>query len=133
MRRLICPFKSVNQSREVGGIYGHRSLETKVILTVLQVQDCCNPSAKMLHKIINLTVRDVRFPTSLEQHGSDAMVRSNVSTRDAADSCVMNCSGSLHIAAHRPGLFGRICGDRHGLRSEGLRPHIHSGKRHGYR
>ncbi len=27
-------------------------------------------------KIINLTVRDVRFPTSLEQHGSDAMVRS---------------------------------------------------------
>ncbi|CAK6970227.1 mitochondrial enolase superfamily member 1 [Scomber scombrus] len=27
----------------------------------------------MLHKIINLTVRDVRFPTSLEQHGSDAM------------------------------------------------------------
>lgn len=24
-------------------------------------------------KIINLTVRDVRFPTSLEQHGSDAM------------------------------------------------------------
>uniref|UniRef100_A0A7N8X9X2 Mitochondrial enolase superfamily member 1 n=1 Tax=Mastacembelus armatus TaxID=205130 RepID=A0A7N8X9X2_9TELE len=29
--------------------------------------------AKMLHKIINVTVRDVRFPTSLEQHGSDAM------------------------------------------------------------
>uniref|UniRef100_A0A673BL03 Mitochondrial enolase superfamily member 1 n=1 Tax=Sphaeramia orbicularis TaxID=375764 RepID=A0A673BL03_9TELE len=28
---------------------------------------------KMLHKIINLTVRDVRFPTSLDQHGSDAM------------------------------------------------------------
>lgn len=27
------------------------------------------------NKIINLTVRDVRFPTSLEQHGSDAMVR----------------------------------------------------------
>uniref|UniRef100_A0A4W6CBJ5 Mitochondrial enolase superfamily member 1 n=1 Tax=Lates calcarifer TaxID=8187 RepID=A0A4W6CBJ5_LATCA len=27
----------------------------------------------MLHKIINLTVRDVRFPTSVEQHGSDAM------------------------------------------------------------
>lgn len=27
----------------------------------------------MLHKIINLTVKDVRFPTSLEQHGSDAM------------------------------------------------------------
>uniref|UniRef100_A0A8C4HJM2 Mitochondrial enolase superfamily member 1 n=1 Tax=Dicentrarchus labrax TaxID=13489 RepID=A0A8C4HJM2_DICLA len=27
----------------------------------------------MLHKITNLTVRDVRFPTSLEQHGSDAM------------------------------------------------------------
>uniref|UniRef100_A0A3Q3R7M9 Mitochondrial enolase superfamily member 1 n=1 Tax=Monopterus albus TaxID=43700 RepID=A0A3Q3R7M9_MONAL len=27
----------------------------------------------MLHKIINLTVRDVRFPTSLQQHGSDAM------------------------------------------------------------
>ncbi|XP_037549866.1 mitochondrial enolase superfamily member 1 [Nematolebias whitei] len=27
----------------------------------------------MLHKIINLTVRDVRFPTSLKQHGSDAM------------------------------------------------------------
>ncbi|KAA0723853.1 Mitochondrial enolase superfamily member 1 L-fuconate dehydratase [Triplophysa tibetana] len=25
------------------------------------------------NKIINLTVRDVRFPTSLEQHGSDAM------------------------------------------------------------
>uniref|UniRef100_A0A8D0AKE9 Enolase superfamily member 1 n=1 Tax=Sander lucioperca TaxID=283035 RepID=A0A8D0AKE9_SANLU len=27
----------------------------------------------MSHKIINVTVRDVRFPTSLEQHGSDAM------------------------------------------------------------
>uniref|UniRef100_UPI0037E7B2D1 mitochondrial enolase superfamily member 1 isoform X2 n=1 Tax=Semicossyphus pulcher TaxID=241346 RepID=UPI0037E7B2D1 len=27
----------------------------------------------MLHRIINLTVRDVRFPTSLDQHGSDAM------------------------------------------------------------
>ncbi|KAM4543628.1 mitochondrial enolase superfamily member 1 [Fundulus diaphanus] len=27
----------------------------------------------MFQKIINLTVRDVRFPTSLEQHGSDAM------------------------------------------------------------
>lgn len=27
----------------------------------------------MLHRIIDLTVRDVRFPTSLEQHGSDAM------------------------------------------------------------
>ncbi|XP_068160575.1 mitochondrial enolase superfamily member 1 isoform X1 [Antennarius striatus] len=27
----------------------------------------------MLHKIINLTVKDVRFPTSLEKHGSDAM------------------------------------------------------------
>uniref|UniRef100_A0A8C3AWI1 Mitochondrial enolase superfamily member 1 n=1 Tax=Cyclopterus lumpus TaxID=8103 RepID=A0A8C3AWI1_CYCLU len=27
----------------------------------------------MLHKITSLTVRDVRFPTSLEQHGSDAM------------------------------------------------------------
>uniref|UniRef100_A0A3Q2FF81 Mitochondrial enolase superfamily member 1 n=1 Tax=Cyprinodon variegatus TaxID=28743 RepID=A0A3Q2FF81_CYPVA len=27
----------------------------------------------MLQKIIGLTVRDVRFPTSLEQHGSDAM------------------------------------------------------------
>ncbi|XP_033841827.1 mitochondrial enolase superfamily member 1 isoform X1 [Periophthalmus magnuspinnatus] len=27
----------------------------------------------MLHKIIGLTVRDVRFPTSVEQHGSDAM------------------------------------------------------------
>ncbi|KAK5898047.1 hypothetical protein CgunFtcFv8_015500 [Champsocephalus gunnari] len=27
----------------------------------------------MLHTIISLTVRDVRFPTSLEQHGSDAM------------------------------------------------------------
>jgi len=25
-------------------------------------------------KIINVSVRDVRFPTSLEQHGSDAMV-----------------------------------------------------------
>ncbi|XP_038585907.1 mitochondrial enolase superfamily member 1 isoform X1 [Micropterus salmoides] len=37
------------------------------------VQFTCNVSAKMLHKIINLTVRDVRFPTSLEQHGSDAM------------------------------------------------------------
>lgn len=31
MRCLICPFKCGNQSREVGGIYGHRSLETKVI------------------------------------------------------------------------------------------------------
>lgn len=29
----------------------------------------------MLHKIVKLTVTDVRFPTSLEQHGSDAMVR----------------------------------------------------------
>uniref|UniRef100_A0A1A7X9R1 Mitochondrial enolase superfamily member 1 n=2 Tax=Iconisemion striatum TaxID=60296 RepID=A0A1A7X9R1_9TELE len=28
---------------------------------------------KMLHRIINLSVKDVRFPTSLEQHGSDAM------------------------------------------------------------
>uniref|UniRef100_A0A8C7SL20 Mitochondrial enolase superfamily member 1 n=1 Tax=Oncorhynchus mykiss TaxID=8022 RepID=A0A8C7SL20_ONCMY len=28
---------------------------------------------KMTKKIIKLTVRDVRFPTSLEQHGSDAM------------------------------------------------------------
>uniref|UniRef100_A0A8D3DCX2 Mitochondrial enolase superfamily member 1 n=1 Tax=Scophthalmus maximus TaxID=52904 RepID=A0A8D3DCX2_SCOMX len=28
----------------------------------------------MLHKITRLTVRDVRFPTSSEQHGSDAMV-----------------------------------------------------------
>ncbi|XP_056289634.1 mitochondrial enolase superfamily member 1 isoform X2 [Pseudoliparis swirei] len=27
----------------------------------------------MLHTITSLTVRDVRFPTSLEQHGSDAM------------------------------------------------------------
>ncbi|MEQ2262570.1 Mitochondrial enolase superfamily member 1 [Xenotaenia resolanae] len=27
----------------------------------------------MLQNIINLTVKDVRFPTSLEQHGSDAM------------------------------------------------------------
>ncbi|XP_070784003.1 mitochondrial enolase superfamily member 1 isoform X2 [Enoplosus armatus] len=27
----------------------------------------------MLQKILSLTVRDVRFPTSLEQHGSDAM------------------------------------------------------------
>ncbi|XP_037311710.2 mitochondrial enolase superfamily member 1 isoform X2 [Pungitius pungitius] len=27
----------------------------------------------MLHKITGVTVRDVRFPTSLEQHGSDAM------------------------------------------------------------
>lgn len=27
------------------------------------------------NKIINVRVRDVRFPTSLEQHGSDAMVR----------------------------------------------------------
>ncbi|KAK5878066.1 hypothetical protein CesoFtcFv8_025512 [Champsocephalus esox] len=27
----------------------------------------------MLHTIISLTVRDVRFPTSLEQHGTDAM------------------------------------------------------------
>lgn len=34
----------------------------------------------MLHKIIDLTVRDVRFPTSLEQHGSDAMVRRSVRT-----------------------------------------------------
>uniref|UniRef100_A0AAQ4PZQ9 Mitochondrial enolase superfamily member 1 n=1 Tax=Gasterosteus aculeatus aculeatus TaxID=481459 RepID=A0AAQ4PZQ9_GASAC len=30
----------------------------------------------MSHKITALTVRDVRFPTSVEQHGSDAMVRS---------------------------------------------------------
>uniref|UniRef100_A0A3Q4HFJ2 Enolase superfamily member 1 n=1 Tax=Neolamprologus brichardi TaxID=32507 RepID=A0A3Q4HFJ2_NEOBR len=30
----------------------------------------------MSHKIVNLRVKDVRFPTSLEQHGSDAMVRS---------------------------------------------------------
>ncbi|XP_060919994.1 mitochondrial enolase superfamily member 1 [Labrus mixtus] len=29
--------------------------------------------AKMQHGIVNVTVRDVRFPTSLEQHGSDAM------------------------------------------------------------
>lgn len=29
----------------------------------------------MLHRIVKLTVMDVRFPTSLEQHGSDAMVR----------------------------------------------------------
>uniref|UniRef100_A0A671VJ85 Mitochondrial enolase superfamily member 1 n=1 Tax=Sparus aurata TaxID=8175 RepID=A0A671VJ85_SPAAU len=28
---------------------------------------------KMVHKITHVTVRDVRFPTSLEQHGSDAM------------------------------------------------------------
>ncbi|XP_029955467.1 mitochondrial enolase superfamily member 1 isoform X2 [Salarias fasciatus] len=27
----------------------------------------------MLHTILSVTVRDVRFPTSLEQHGSDAM------------------------------------------------------------
>ncbi|XP_060949568.1 mitochondrial enolase superfamily member 1 [Limanda limanda] len=27
----------------------------------------------MKHRIVNVTVRDVRFPTSLEQHGSDAM------------------------------------------------------------
>ncbi|KAA8580650.1 hypothetical protein FQN60_013608 [Etheostoma spectabile] len=31
------------------------------------------PHDNMSHKIINVTVRDVRFPTSLEQHGSDAM------------------------------------------------------------
>uniref|UniRef100_A0A7N6BXU1 Mitochondrial enolase superfamily member 1 n=1 Tax=Anabas testudineus TaxID=64144 RepID=A0A7N6BXU1_ANATE len=29
----------------------------------------------MLHRIVGVTVRDVRFPTSSEQHGSDAMVR----------------------------------------------------------
>lgn len=29
----------------------------------------------MSHRIVNLTVRDVRFPTSDEHHGSDAMVR----------------------------------------------------------
>uniref|UniRef100_A0A3Q2UD72 Mitochondrial enolase superfamily member 1 n=1 Tax=Fundulus heteroclitus TaxID=8078 RepID=A0A3Q2UD72_FUNHE len=33
----------------------------------------CFICGNMLQKIINLTVRDVRFPTSLEQHGSDAM------------------------------------------------------------
>lgn len=38
-------------------------------------QNFCNLSSKMLHQIVKLTVVDVRFPTSLEQHGSDAMVR----------------------------------------------------------
>lgn len=35
----------------------------------------CELGANMLHRLTRLTVRDVRFPTSLEQHGSDAMVR----------------------------------------------------------
>lgn len=43
-------------------------------ITALQ-QNFCALSSKMLHKIVKLTVMDVRFPTSLEQHGSDAMVR----------------------------------------------------------
>lgn len=47
-------------------------LETKFLLN------------KMLHKIINLTVRDVRFPTSLNQHGSDAMVRSGRTNKHGA-------------------------------------------------
>ena len=33
-----------------------------------------DPFVKMV-KLVGLTVRDIRFPTSLELHGSDAMVR----------------------------------------------------------
>lgn len=36
----------------------------------------------MSHKIVSLTVRDVRFPTSEEHHGSDAMVRIGLIIRD---------------------------------------------------
>lgn len=38
-------------------------------------QNFCKHRSKMSHKIVKLSVMDVRFPTSLEQHGSDAMVR----------------------------------------------------------
>ncbi len=73
-------------------------------------------------KIINLTVRDVRFPTSLEQHGSDAMVRSILTVHfyivfisvisEVLDACltlsvnVIDCSTPIQITLSHM-LFSR--------------------------
>ena len=66
--KWFCLFKCLVQWKQVGGRRNRG--------TGLQ-QNFCNFGSKMLHRIVKLTVMDVRFPTSLEQHGSDAMVRSS--------------------------------------------------------
>lgn len=68
--RWICLFKCLDQWKQAGGPTGQFRKNNSTLQ-----QNFCNFSSKMLHKIVNLTVMDVRFPTSLEQHGSDAMVR----------------------------------------------------------
>lgn len=131
---LICLFKCLDQWKQAGGPADH----FRKIKSALQ-QNFCNLSSKMLHKIVKLSVTDVRFPTSLEQHGSDAMVRKLLQQQIKNDidknpalvrlfwGLVYVC---LHAAAHRPGLLCRLCGDRNGLRTERLRPDFHSWKRH---
>lgn len=121
---------------EVGGVSLQRSQQQKP----LRSHDRLNLCAEMSHKIVNLRVRDVRFPTSLEQHGSDAMVRnlcSSFSTRvhvrihrHSHKNETFPPPSHVHAAAHRPGLLGRLCGPRHGQRPQRFRPHLHVGKRH---
>lgn len=72
---------------EVGGVSLQRSQQQKPLRSHGRLNLC----AEMSHKIVNLRVRDVRFPTSLEQHGSDAMVRSLCSS----------FSTRVHVRIHR--------------------------------
>lgn len=66
----ICLFKCLDQWKQVGGPAAQVSRQLGSSRKLF-----CDFSSKMLHRIVKLTVMDVRFPTSLEQHGSDAMVR----------------------------------------------------------
>lgn len=96
-----------------------------------------NPgSNNMSPKIVRVSVRDVRFPTSLEQHGSDAMVWT--SWRGGEVLVLLLLWGSFRPSfplsvrspAHRPGLFRRLRGSGNGRWTERIRPHIHVRKRH---
>lgn len=125
---LICLFKRLDQWKLAGGPTGH----FRKIKSAFQ-QNFSNLSSKMLHEIVKLTVMDVRFPTSLEHHGSDAMVRDKKWAKNGLHIIKVVLGPRLHFlhaAAHRPGLFCRLCGDRNGVRTERFRPNFHSWKRH---
>lgn len=95
-------------------------------------------AANMSHRIVNLTVRDVRFPTSDEHHGSDAMV-SNQPLIYLLVFLIRDGRVALYFeillipAAHGPGLFHRLRGVGSGQRAQRLRHHVHPGQRHRHR
>lgn len=120
---LNCVFYFLtNDSEGVGGIIICRWSQTEPVNVYLR--------ATMMQKIINLTVTDVRFPTSLEQHGSDAMVRSfctNIDMTGFRSSLKPGLSVpfSVHTAAHGPGLFSSVRGSGHGQRAERFWFYLH--------